>query len=96
MSSYRACQRRDSAPAIGAQRKNRRSNRTKGAAARKIKFACAIAMIYVGLTRARHEVHITFSDLSDVVVMVGMDEGRMPSWAAKTAEIKGEPRRFYE
>ena len=53
-------------------------------------------MIYVGLTRARHEVHITFSDLSDVVVMVGMDEGRMPSWAAKTAEAKREPRRFYE
>jgi len=98
VSSYQACQRRDSAPAIGAQRKGK----TGGAIAprvlpaRKIKFACAIAMTYVGLTRARHEVHITFSDLSDVVVMIGMDQGRMPSWAAKTPEIKGEPRRFYE
>lgn len=53
-------------------------------------------MIYVDLARARHEVHITFSDLSDVVVMMGMDQGRMPSWAAETAEIKREPRRFYE
>ncbi|MGA2606617.1 MAG: 3'-5' exonuclease [Terriglobia bacterium] len=31
----------------------------------------------------------------DVVVMMGMDQGRMPSWAAKTVESKREPRRLF-
>src|ERR1700722_13366681 len=31
----------------------------------------------------------------DVVVMMGMEQGRMPSWAAKTVESKREPRRFF-
>ena len=31
----------------------------------------------------------------DVVLMMGMDQGRLPSWAAKTAEQKREPRRLF-
>jgi DNA helicase-2/ATP-dependent DNA helicase PcrA len=31
----------------------------------------------------------------DVVVMMGMDQGRLPSWAAKTIESKREPRRLF-
>lgn len=31
----------------------------------------------------------------DVVVMMGMDQGRMPSWSAKTPESKREPRRLF-
>jgi DNA helicase-2/ATP-dependent DNA helicase PcrA len=31
----------------------------------------------------------------DVVVMMGMEQGRMPSWAAKTTESKREPRRLF-
>ncbi len=31
----------------------------------------------------------------DVVVMMGMEQGRMPSWAAKTIESKREPRRLF-
>ncbi len=31
----------------------------------------------------------------DVVVMMGMEQGRMPSWAAKTVESKREPRRLF-
>jgi DNA helicase-2/ATP-dependent DNA helicase PcrA len=31
----------------------------------------------------------------DVVVMMGMEQGRMPSWAAKTADSKREPRRLF-
>ena len=31
----------------------------------------------------------------DVVVMMGMDQGRMPSWAARTPESKREPRRLF-
>jgi len=31
----------------------------------------------------------------DVVVMMGMEQGRMPSWAARTADAKREPRRLF-
>jgi DNA helicase-2/ATP-dependent DNA helicase PcrA len=31
----------------------------------------------------------------DVVMLMGMDQGKMPSWAAKTAELKREPRRLF-
>jgi DNA helicase II / ATP-dependent DNA helicase PcrA len=31
----------------------------------------------------------------DVVVMMGLEQGRMPSWAAKTADSKREPRRLF-
>lgn len=31
----------------------------------------------------------------DVVVMMGMDQGKIPSWSAKTAEGKREPRRLF-
>jgi DNA helicase-2/ATP-dependent DNA helicase PcrA len=31
----------------------------------------------------------------DVVVMMGMEQGRMPSWAARTPEGKREPRRLF-
>ncbi len=31
----------------------------------------------------------------DVVVMMGMDQGKLPSWAARTAESKREPRRLF-
>jgi DNA helicase-2/ATP-dependent DNA helicase PcrA len=31
----------------------------------------------------------------DVVVMMGMDQGRLPSWAARTIESKREPRRLF-
>jgi DNA helicase-2/ATP-dependent DNA helicase PcrA len=31
----------------------------------------------------------------DVVVMIGMDQGRIPSWAASTEEAKREPRRLF-
>jgi DNA helicase II / ATP-dependent DNA helicase PcrA len=31
----------------------------------------------------------------DVVVMMGMEQGRMPSWAAKTIEGKREPTRLF-
>ena len=31
----------------------------------------------------------------DVVIMMGMDQGRMPSWSAKSAESKREPRRLF-
>jgi DNA helicase-2/ATP-dependent DNA helicase PcrA len=31
----------------------------------------------------------------DVVAMMGMDQGRIPSWDAKTAESKREPRRLF-
>jgi DNA helicase-2/ATP-dependent DNA helicase PcrA len=31
----------------------------------------------------------------DVVVMMGMDQGRIPSWAARTPEAKREPRRLF-
>jgi DNA helicase-2/ATP-dependent DNA helicase PcrA len=31
----------------------------------------------------------------DVVLMMGMDQGRIPSWSAKTAEQKREPRRLF-
>jgi DNA helicase-2/ATP-dependent DNA helicase PcrA len=31
----------------------------------------------------------------DVVVMMGMEQGRIPSWAAKTQESKREPRRLF-
>jgi ATP-dependent DNA helicase UvrD/PcrA len=31
----------------------------------------------------------------EVVVMMGMEQGRMPSWAAKTVESKREPRRLF-
>lgn len=31
----------------------------------------------------------------DIVVMMGMDQGRMPSWAARTPESKREPRRLF-
>lgn len=31
----------------------------------------------------------------DVVVMMGMDQGKLPSWAARTPESKREPRRLF-
>jgi DNA helicase-2/ATP-dependent DNA helicase PcrA len=31
----------------------------------------------------------------DVVVMMGMEQGRMPNWSAKTVESKREPRRLF-
>jgi DNA helicase-2/ATP-dependent DNA helicase PcrA len=31
----------------------------------------------------------------DVVAMMGMDQGKMPSWDAKTSEQKREPRRLF-
>jgi DNA helicase-2/ATP-dependent DNA helicase PcrA len=31
----------------------------------------------------------------DVVVMMGMEQGRMPNWSAKTVEDKREPRRLF-
>jgi UvrD-like helicase C-terminal domain len=31
----------------------------------------------------------------DVVIMMGMDQGKIPSWAAKTTEGKREPRRLF-
>ena len=31
----------------------------------------------------------------DVIAMMGMDQGRIPSWAARTAEQKREPRRLF-
>lgn len=31
----------------------------------------------------------------DVVIMMGMEQGRIPSWAAKTPESKREPRRLF-
>ncbi len=31
----------------------------------------------------------------DVVIMMGMEQGRIPSWAAKTLESKREPRRLF-
>ena len=31
----------------------------------------------------------------DVVIMMGMDQGKIPSWAAKTPESKREPRRLF-
>jgi len=31
----------------------------------------------------------------DVVIMMGMDQGKIPSWDAKTAEQKREPRRLF-
>jgi len=31
----------------------------------------------------------------DIVVMMGMEQGRMPSWTARTAESKREPRRLF-
>jgi len=31
----------------------------------------------------------------DVVVMMGMEQGKLPSWAAKTPESKREPRRLF-
>lgn len=29
------------------------------------------------------------------VVLMGMDQGKLPSWAAKTSELKREPRRLF-
>ncbi len=31
----------------------------------------------------------------DVVIMMGMEQGRLPSWAARTVEAKREPRRLF-
>jgi len=31
----------------------------------------------------------------DVVIMMGMDQGKIPSWAARTPESKREPRRLF-
>lgn len=31
----------------------------------------------------------------DAVIMMGMDQGKIPSWAAKTPESKREPRRLF-
>jgi DNA helicase-2/ATP-dependent DNA helicase PcrA len=31
----------------------------------------------------------------DVVMLMGMDQGKLPSWAAKTPELKREPRRLF-